>query len=109
MKSADQIAKERCAVLLRMAIEKWRAGDKKLSKRYVSLARAIAMRHRFPLGSGVACKKCGAPLVSGLTAKTRLGAQKLLLTICLECGAAVKKGFSAKRAPKIRPKDAKRQ
>src|SRR3989344_206440 len=98
MKSADQIAKERCAVLLSMAVERWRQGDKVLAKRYVSLAKRIAMRHRFPLGSGLACKKCGVPLVSGLTAKTRIGTQKMLLTICLECGEVVKKGFSAKRA-----------
>ncbi len=90
-----------------MAVGKWRAGDKRLAKRYVSLARAIAMRHRFPLGPAVACKGCGAPLVPGLTAKTRLGAQKLLLTICIECGTAAKKGFSAKRAPSARKKSGK--
>ena len=107
MKSADQIAKERCAELLRMAVGKWREGDHVLSKRYVTLAKRISMRHRFPLGAAVACKKSGVPLVPGLTAKTRVGSQKLILTICLECGTAVKKGFSAKRAPSKRKKSGK--
>ena len=95
---ANQIAKKRCEKLLKLSEEAWRKGEKAFARRYVKLARAIAMRHRFPLGQRRFCKKCDAPLVPGLTLKTRLSSgKKTVLYICTECGAVSKKGYG-KRA-----------
>jgi ribonuclease P protein subunit RPR2 len=88
MKQIDEIARERCAKLLKMACEKLRAGDERLAKRYVDLARRIAMRHRFPLGRSSYCRKCGMPLVQGISLKTRVAKGKRVNS-CLKCGATV--------------------
>ncbi len=98
MKEGDEIALERCEKLLKLSAAAWRKGEKKFALRYVQLARRIAMRHRFPLGTGRFCKKCGTPFIQGLTLKTRLSAKdKMMLLVCLECGAVRKKGYSKRR------------
>ena len=79
----NEIARERCAKLLSMA----NAADEKTAKRYVSLARKIAMRHRLKLGRRKFCRKCGA-LLEG-KAKVRLSAEsKTVIYACSNCNTA---------------------
>ncbi len=90
----DRIARERIEILLGLARKMW-GEDKNLSKRYVQLARRIAMRHRIKLSSWLFCKKCGAVFIHGKTVKARQSpGKKMVLYICLECGAVKKFGYS---------------
>ncbi|MEK6954896.1 MAG: ribonuclease P [Candidatus Micrarchaeota archaeon] len=83
----DNIAMGRCEKLLLMAKEMYDE-DKALSKRYVSLARKIAMRHRLPLGSKSFCKKCGSIFIPGKTLKVRVASSKKgVIYECLKCNA----------------------
>ena len=56
-KDAVKISKDRIAKLLHLSKEVLK-DDEELSKRYVKLARKIAMRHRIKLGNRLFCKKC---------------------------------------------------
>jgi ribonuclease P protein subunit RPR2 len=88
----EAIARQRIQTLLELARQKW-PSDKALSRRYVSLAKKIAMRHRVKLGNRLFCKKCGVVFVPGRTVRVRKSAkQKAVLYICQECGAARKFG-----------------
>ena len=82
--NAVEIAKQRCEKLLRMA-KQAHAKEPALAKRYVALARKIAMRHRFSLGNKSFCKKCGTVFVPGSTLKVRLS-KGLQLYTCVSCG-----------------------
>ncbi|HLC37929.1 MAG TPA: hypothetical protein VJI71_00565 [Candidatus Norongarragalinales archaeon] len=82
--NANKIAEARCGKLLEMAKETF-AEDEKLSRRYVSLARKMAMRHRISLGNRSFCKKCNAVFILGKTLKVRLS-KGLRLYICVSCG-----------------------
>lgn len=84
----NEIAMGRCERLLALAAEKWDA-EPELSKRYVSLARKIAMRHRLHLGPKRFCKKCDSVFVPGKTLKVRTSKEKnAVLYICLSCNSA---------------------
>jgi len=88
--NADAIARQRIATLLELAETMWER-DKALSKRYVRLARRIAMRHRIRLGNALFCKKCDSIFVPGRTVKVRKSASRgAVLYVCMECGAARK-------------------
>lgn len=81
----DEIAHARCEKLLKMA-KKIYDEDAALSKRYVSLARKIAMRHRLPLGSKAFCKKCGVIYIPGKTLKVRVAVSKQsVIYECIVC------------------------
>ncbi|MBI5177546.1 hypothetical protein HY995_05685 [Candidatus Micrarchaeota archaeon] len=89
----NSIAKKRCAKLLQMAAI-IHSQNPILSKRYVDLARRIAKRHRFPLDSKSFCKSCGVVFIPAKTLKVRTSAKdKVVLYLCLECGAARKFGY----------------
>ena len=76
--------------------------DEALSKRYVSLARKIAMRHRLPLGSKSFCKKCGVVFIPGKTLRVRVASsKKAVIYECLACHAG-------KIYPYAKEKNAKR-
>lgn len=95
---AEQIALQRCAKLFELAREELERNPER-SKRYVKLARKVAMRHRLSLGSKEYCKKCGVVWVAGKTLKVRTSSkQKTVLYACLQCGAARKFGYSRERA-----------
>jgi len=86
----DEIAYGRCGKLLLMAAAIY-SEDLALSKRYVQLARKIAMRHRIPLGSKSFCKKCNAVFIPGKTLKVRVSpTKKAVVYICLICKAEKK-------------------
>ena len=81
----NAIARQRCEKLLGLAKDML-AQDVALSKRYVSLARKIAMRHRFSLGSRLFCKNCNTIYVPGLTVRVRVSpSQQRVLYTCLSC------------------------
>ncbi|MFH0972214.1 MAG: ribonuclease P [Candidatus Micrarchaeota archaeon] len=94
----DQIASRRCGKLLKMAAEIYDS-DKALSKRYVQLARRIAMRHRIPLGSKLFCKKCSTIFIHGKTLKVRIApSKKAVIFICNNCKAEKKYPYSRRKA-----------
>ena len=90
------IAKRRIDTLLALAQEEVRANpDGPLAKRYVHLARAIATRHRIPLGRGrkhLFCKKCDLPWIAGKNVQVRLERKTRRAIYSCACGA--KKGFA---------------
>lgn len=84
-KMEDGFARERAGTLLDLAEKRYLEGDEKLSKRYVEIARKIAMRHRIRLGAKRFCKKCGVIFIWGETFKTRIAGKKPY-RICAKCG-----------------------
>ncbi|HIH20251.1 TPA: ribonuclease P [Candidatus Micrarchaeota archaeon] len=82
--NVNEIAKQRCEKLLCMAREIY-AKEPALAKRYVTLARKIAMRHRISLGNKSFCKKCNTVFIPGQTLKIRIG-RGLRLYTCVSCG-----------------------
>ncbi|VVB57116.1 Ribonuclease P protein component 4 [uncultured archaeon] len=88
------IAKRRIDTLLVFAKHEVREHPD-LAKRYVQLARAIATRHRVPLGrerKHLFCKECNAPWVVGYNVKVRLDRTSRRAIYTCACGA--KKGFA---------------
>lgn len=83
------IAKRRIDTLLAFAKQEVRAHPD-LAKRYVQLARAIATRHRVPLGKErkhLFCKECNLPWVVGYNVKVRLEAKTRRSIYSCKCGA----------------------
>ncbi len=71
----NDVARRRCEKLLLLAARTLDS-DETLAKRYVSLARRIAARHRLPLGNKAFCKECGLPWIPGKTVRVRLGRKR---------------------------------
>ncbi|VVB67846.1 Ribonuclease P protein component 4 [Candidatus Norongarragalina meridionalis] len=90
---AREIAKERCEKLIRLAGE---TKDARLSKRYITLARKLAMRHRISLGGKAFCRRCGTVWVAGRTLKVRRG-KKATLYICGACNYVRRFPISGKK------------
>ena len=96
----NKIARKRIETLLALAKGMWDK-DKKLSKRYVQLARKIGMRHQIKLGNKLFCKKCDAVYLPGKTVKVRTSAkEKMVVYVCLECGAVRKFGYAKEKRKK---------
>jgi len=89
------IARRRIDTLFALAKEEVRANPNGLlAKRYVRLARAIATRHRIPLGNArkhLFCKECDMPWIVGKNVKVRLDPKTRRAIYACQCGA--KKGF----------------
>jgi len=90
-KHLEDIARERIAILLKLAGEALET-DEELARRYVDLAFRIAAKARLKLPRNVKrryCRRCKTPLVPGRTARVRIkrgsGGQRLVVT-CLRCG-----------------------
>ena len=97
---SDQIAKRRIETLFSLAKEFY-PKDKTLSKRYVSLARKIAMRHRLSLGSKQFCKKCNTVFIAGTTLKVRVSPFKTaVLYTCNICKTVAKFPYSKEKHAK---------
>lgn len=102
--NAIEIACQRCKKLFEMARQQLETNPTR-SKRYVLLARKVAMRHRLPLGAKDYCKQCGTVFVLGKSLKVRSSArQKMVLYICLACGSAKKFGYSREKVAKKKAK-----
>ena len=96
--NVNEIAAGRCRKLIRMAREVFDE-DPTLSKRYVSLARKIAMRHRISLGKKDFCGKCGTVFVPGLTLKVRLdSAHARVLYTCISCKNTANFAYAREKA-----------
>jgi len=103
---ARQIARERIDILLRMARENVKS-DPALSKRYVEMARRIAMRSGVRLGrerKQFICKNCGSLLVPGVNCRVRVRSdhETRVVMTCLACG-------SRKRYPAVKEKRQRRE
>lgn len=93
----NKIAFERCEKLLSMARKVFLKNPAR-AKRYVSLARKIAMHHRIHIDNKSFCKKCGQIFVAGVTLLVRLDSKnKRVVYVCAKCGAKKAFGYS-KRA-----------
>ncbi|WP_457555588.1 ribonuclease P protein component 4 [Candidatus Pyrohabitans sp.] len=102
LKLERRIARERIEILMQLARDVF-PRDRALAKRYVELARRIAMRYnvRFPAGwKRFFCKACGSFLVPGVNLRVRCTKQRVVFT-CLECG-------QVKRIPYVREKKARK-
>jgi ribonuclease P protein subunit RPR2 len=81
-----KIAKERIEILFKM-MEKMKDEDYELARRYVELARRIAMKYRLKLPKRfkvLFCKKCLYPYKSGRF-RVRVRKSRVIIT-CLNCG-----------------------
>lgn len=93
-----QIAVRRCSKLIRMAREIY-PGDAALAKRYISLARKIAMRHRISLGKKEFCRRCGTVFIPGVTLRVRVSPSKTaVLYTCLSCNHTANFPFAREKA-----------
>ena len=96
-----RIAKERIRILFEI-MEKMKDEDYELARRYVELARRIAMKYRLKLPKRyklLFCKKCLYPYREGRF-RVRVRKSRVIIT-CLNCGYE-------RRIP-IRPKRIKKQ
>ncbi len=91
-----RIARERIKILFDL-MQRVKGEDYELARRYVELARRIAMRYRIRLGKlkMLYCKKCLYPYKSGRF-RVRIQKSRVIIT-CLNCGYV-------RRIP-IRPKN----
>ncbi len=81
----DEIAAERIQTLFALATQRLKDRPE-YARRYVSLARKIAMRHRLKIGAANYCKKCGTPLVPGVSARVRTDPKtREVVWACLHC------------------------
>ncbi len=80
----DSAAAKRIDALLALALEKHDAGESALSKRYVEIARKLAMRHRIRLGNKLFCKGCNTIAAKGAFIVRVVG--KKPYRICKACG-----------------------
>ncbi len=101
MDNAKSIARERMEILLGLARERLKS-DKKLSGRYVQLAKLIGMRYNVPLPrewKPWLCKECGSLMAPGLNCTVRIartgGIHRLI--VCGECGAERRKLLRPKK------------
>ncbi|OIO26718.1 hypothetical protein AUJ14_01085 [Candidatus Micrarchaeota archaeon CG1_02_55_22] len=94
---SKSIAKDRCKKLLALAT-KTTTDDPALARRYVKIARAIAMGHRFPLGNRSYCKKCYTVFVPDRTVTVRIDSKnKRVLYKCKHCQAEAAYGYSRQK------------
>ncbi|MFA5246943.1 MAG: hypothetical protein WC408_03585 [Candidatus Micrarchaeia archaeon] len=82
----NSVAAKRIETLLELSKKAHSEGDKAYAKRYVVLARKIAMRHRLKIGSGLFCKSCSQIYcLQGKTHSVRIISGKPYV-ICGACG-----------------------
>lgn len=85
----EEIARERVEILLKKAEQTFRK-DKVLSRRYVSLARKVAMRARYRLPREVKrgiCKECDSLLKPGVNCTVRADSKTRAMVYRCECGS----------------------
>jgi RNase P subunit RPR2 len=70
-----------------------------LAKKYVAMARTLAMRHRLPLGRGrklLFCKECNMPWVNGFNLKVRMKSGERKIEYACACGSRMKIPYGKK-------------
>ena len=88
MHDAKKIAKERIKKLFDMAKEKAKQENWSLSKRYITLARKIAMKHQLSISKYKRnfCKNCNS-YYNSKTSRTRTKKKDMrVIKTCLVCG-----------------------
>lgn len=98
-----QIAKKQADHLISMARDMWPT-DEKLARRYVHLARQLAMRHRVHLDPRTYCKTCGVPFTADTLKVRQERANQTVLYACKQCSAT--RRIPYKRIPELPPKKA---
>ena len=78
------VAKKQADDLLELARSMW-SEDEALSRRYVHVARQLAMRHRVHLDPRAYCKACGVPYVSATLKVRQDRANQTVLYACRKC------------------------
>lgn len=95
---ARNIAQERIEYLFDLAKSEF-SENPEMSKRYVSLARKIGMRHRVSIPSELKrsfCKNCGSLLLTGNNSRVRLKDGTIIIT-CLDCGSIKRYPFDKEK------------
>jgi ribonuclease P protein subunit RPR2 len=93
-KEEQEIAKERIAILFRLANEVFHE-NKLLAKRYLELAKRISMRSKIKIPreyKRFICKSCGNLLVPGANCRVRIKPKKgtIVVVSCLDCGSIMR-------------------
>lgn len=84
-KKAKSIALERIDKLMELSVYEVVSGNDVLARRYVQLARRIAMRTQTSIPKTIKyCKQCLIPLVAGTTCTVRLRNHKVSMR-CARC------------------------
>ena len=103
-KGQRKISLERIKELFKQAGEVFREGKagndgRALAKRYVTLARKIAMKYKISIPSKLKrqfCKKCNSFLIPSINARVRLNKGKVVY-LCLECKHIGRVGYRKKK------------
>jgi len=101
-----RIARERIEILLKLAKEEFHK-DRTLAKRYVTIAKKIAMKCNVRIPAEYKrfiCRECGDLLVPGVNCRVRTrskGGTRVVIT-CLTCGA--QRGYPAAREKEVKRK-----
>lgn len=99
-KEVEEIASERIQILFEEASRAVKEGKGPRAKRYVALAQRIGMRYNVSIPARHrrwVCNACGAFLVPGRNASTRLRPQRFVIH-CGECGAVKRVGRGGRSA-----------
>lgn len=94
-----KIARERIKILLNLARKTIKENPNR-SRRYVELARKIAMRtnYRMKKLKRNFCKNCNTLLIPGYTARVRLSKKhRAVIVTCLNCGRVYRYPYKPKR------------
>jgi len=90
---------EQVDYLLALAQKKVKT-DETLAKKYVKIAREIAMRHRVPLGRKrkmLFCKKCSLPWIAGNNCAVRIRSREKKIEYACACGAKMNLQYGKRR------------
>ncbi|MEM4633621.1 MAG: ribonuclease P Rpr2/Rpp21/SNM1 subunit [Candidatus Anstonellaceae archaeon] len=88
--SLKSIIQERIDILLNAAISCMKRKEYYYAKRYVFLARKLAMRYNVRMSKSqkaLFCKSCGMPSIPGFNLKVRLRKRKKSAEYLCSCGA----------------------
>ena len=99
-KEVEAIARERIEILFEEAGKAVRRGKSDRAKRYVELARRMGMRYNVSIPGRHrrwVCGGCGAFMVPGVNARTRIRPQRFVVT-CAGCGEVKRLGRAGKKA-----------
>jgi ribonuclease P protein subunit RPR2 len=93
----ESIAVERIKILFSLADRSALSGDLALATKYVTRARAIAMKYNIRLGRGYGgrfCRACSTYLLPGKTSIVRINSSEKRVEIkCLTCGRKIYKPY----------------
>jgi len=99
-----RVAQDRIDTLFTLAEREAHSGNWARADRYVELARNIGMRYNVPTGSLNRlrlCRGCHAFLMPSVTAKIRVGRDRVVCT-CLKCGRVTRFPYSREKGERRR-------